>query len=156
MPEILHIIFFLLALPRFSPLFCPNLGGQFPPCPPGSYAYADRDLQKFYIISQTGQTFHVIPRQFSLLMFCSKVEAIQSNIELFSSDHPSPAPFTSQHSHDHPPLERRQSNMSITSQISGHGDYLMSNLATSKLKQLNLMKTCKQCNKCTREFFFFK
>ena len=26
--EILHIIFFLLALPRFSPLFCPNLGGQ--------------------------------------------------------------------------------------------------------------------------------
>ena len=29
-PEILHIIFFLLALPRFSPLFCPNLGGQLP------------------------------------------------------------------------------------------------------------------------------
>ena len=25
--EILHMIFFLLALPRFSPLFCPNLGG---------------------------------------------------------------------------------------------------------------------------------
>ena len=33
LPEILHIIFFLLALPRFSPLFCPNLGGQLPPPP---------------------------------------------------------------------------------------------------------------------------
>ena len=32
--------FFLLALPEFSPLFCPNLGGQLPPCPPASYAYA--------------------------------------------------------------------------------------------------------------------
>ena len=30
LPEILHIIFLLLALPRFSPLFCPNLGGQLP------------------------------------------------------------------------------------------------------------------------------
>ena len=33
LPEILHMIFFLLALPRFSPLFCPNLGGQLPPPP---------------------------------------------------------------------------------------------------------------------------
>ena len=33
LPEILHIIFFLLALPRLSPLFCPNLGGQLPPPP---------------------------------------------------------------------------------------------------------------------------
>ena len=32
--EILHMIFFLLALPRFSPLFCPNLGGQLPLPPP--------------------------------------------------------------------------------------------------------------------------
>ena len=31
LPEILHMIFFLLALPRLSPLFCPNLGGQLPP-----------------------------------------------------------------------------------------------------------------------------
>ena len=41
--EILHIIFFLLALPRLSPLFCPNLVGQLPPAPrplpPASYAY---------------------------------------------------------------------------------------------------------------------
>ena len=28
LPEILHIILFLLALPRFSLLFCPNLCGQ--------------------------------------------------------------------------------------------------------------------------------
>ena len=33
LPEILHIIFFLLALPKFPPLFCPNLGGQLPPHP---------------------------------------------------------------------------------------------------------------------------
>ena len=33
LPEILHIVFVLLALPRSSPLFCPNLGGQLPPCP---------------------------------------------------------------------------------------------------------------------------
>ena len=40
LPEILHIIFFLFALPRFPPLFCPNLGGQLPPpCSPASYAY---------------------------------------------------------------------------------------------------------------------
>ena len=43
LPEILHMIFFLLALPRFSPLFCSNLGGQLPPPPPpASYAYANR------------------------------------------------------------------------------------------------------------------
>ena len=41
--EILHMIFFLLALPKFSPLFCPNLGGQLPPpCPPASYAYGEK------------------------------------------------------------------------------------------------------------------
>ena len=28
----LYTYFFLLALPRFSSLFCPNLGGQLPPC----------------------------------------------------------------------------------------------------------------------------
>ena len=42
LPEILHMIVFLLALPRFSALFCPNLGGQLPsppPPPPASYAY---------------------------------------------------------------------------------------------------------------------
>ena len=32
--EILHTIFFLLALPEFPPLFCPNLGGQLPPPAP--------------------------------------------------------------------------------------------------------------------------
>ena len=32
LPEILHTIFFLIALPELSPLFCPNLGGQLPPC----------------------------------------------------------------------------------------------------------------------------
>ena len=37
--EILHTILFLIALPEFSPLFCPNLGGQLPPLPPASYAY---------------------------------------------------------------------------------------------------------------------
>ena len=28
-----HKYQFLPALPEFSPLFCPNLGGQLPPCP---------------------------------------------------------------------------------------------------------------------------
>ena len=39
--EILHTIFFLLALPEFSPLFWPNLGVQLPPppCTPASYAH---------------------------------------------------------------------------------------------------------------------
>ena len=30
LPEILHTICFLLKLPEFFPLFCPNLGGQLP------------------------------------------------------------------------------------------------------------------------------
>ena len=39
LPEILHrYFFFLLALAEFSPLFCPNLGGQLPPPPPGPLA----------------------------------------------------------------------------------------------------------------------
>ena len=41
------MIFFLLALPRFSPLFCPNLGGQLPPPPPpASYAYVFPVIQR--------------------------------------------------------------------------------------------------------------
>ena len=32
LPETLHTIFFLFALPEFSALFCLNLGGQLPPC----------------------------------------------------------------------------------------------------------------------------
>ena len=54
LPEVLHIIFFLLALPRFSSLFFPNLGGQLPPCPPAPlprtpmvhYKYKDSGLTR--------------------------------------------------------------------------------------------------------------
>ena len=51
LPEILHI---LLALPEFSPLFCPNLGGQLPPppclvrpCPHSMYSFqvTDKELE---------------------------------------------------------------------------------------------------------------
>ena len=40
LPGMFHTISFLLALPEFSPLFCPNLGEQFSPLPPASYAHA--------------------------------------------------------------------------------------------------------------------
>ena len=42
LPEILHI----LALPEFSSLFCPNLGGKLPPCPPDSYTRVWRHWHK--------------------------------------------------------------------------------------------------------------
>ena len=32
-PKLYTRCLFLLALPEFSPLFCPNLGGQLPPFP---------------------------------------------------------------------------------------------------------------------------
>ena len=38
--EILHI---LLTLPEFSPLFCPNMGGQLPP-PPAPLTRTPMDL----------------------------------------------------------------------------------------------------------------
>ena len=58
------------------------------------------------------------------------VETIQSNAELFV-EHGLSAP-PSAHSHDHPPLERRQSNMSIASQISGVGELTVSSITASK------------------------
>ena len=70
----------------------------------------------------------VLDKRFFLVV----VEAIQSNAELFTDSTPS-APVSA-HSYDgHPPaLERRQSNQSIMSQVSGHAELSITTITASK------------------------